>query len=544
MKTVKGWTVCVFLCLLAAAFLSPPAGAESAAARIKRFRTLLRTNPAAAFKALVPADHPRIVDELVALLAASKEWGYYLQTRVEEALLTTTDGPPLERLHSHLFRHTDGWVRCRIAVLLGKMRRDASLPKLKSALARAPNTALRVALIEALGNYGPDRAAEAILPYLSDSRRPEVRIAAVETLAAMKAVSAVEKIVPLTQGGNLQLRCCALWALGVLGGERAKAAVLAAMKAASAPVRAAACDAAASLPGADVREALCAMLSDPSWEVISAAVNSLRKRNEIESVRPLVEAMQSAKGRLLDDFRDALETITGYRFGSDPRNWKDWLEETGGDVRRNPRPREDLSPYITYHRIRTRSLNMVFCIDVSGSMGEKASPRAAAYVGEGAKLEGDTKLDFVKAELIRTILALPPEARFDIVAFSDDAAFWRGSQVKATDRAKKAATAFVRGLKPAGGTNVYAALKAAFGKLKQDTPHYSHDRDPDTVFLLSDGLPTLGEITDPAKLLELITRLNRVRQVTIHTIGVGRKGEPFLKPLALRNRGKYVLIAE
>ncbi|MDZ7816205.1 MAG: hypothetical protein U5N86_09485 [Planctomycetota bacterium] len=96
-----------------------------------------------------------------------------------------------------------------------------------------------------------------------------------------------------------------------------------------------------------MRKALCDLLQDENWQVVSAAVRSLRKRNELEAVVPLVKAMQNAKGRLLEDFHEGVVTITGYKFGLDPANWKAWLDETGGEVTPTPnrgrtRPRRHL----------------------------------------------------------------------------------------------------------------------------------------------------------------------------------------------------------
>jgi hypothetical protein len=56
-------------------------------------------------------------------------------------------------------------------------------------------------------------------------------------------------------------------------------------------------------------------------------------------------------------------------------------------------------------------------------------------------------------------------------------------------------------------------------------------------------MPTVGDVIDPRQIHDIITRLNQVRQLVINTVGVGRECEPFLKPLAEKNGGKYVLIA-
>ncbi len=533
--------LCLVLFLLLTPALFVPA--ESANSRIDNFNKTYKTNPMQAIRELCPLDDAKLVDFVIDLWIQWADYGYYFDSAIEDALQTTTNGKPLDTLHKRMNSEDKVAMRAKLMRVVGRMAKPESMQRLIEALKKSNEAVTQVALIEALLGYPPDKVVDEIIPFLDRKYRPDVRLTAVEALGSFKAERALKKIVEMAQKDVIEMRCAAIWALGNIGGKEAESTIIAAIKAPEPPIRAAGCSAAANFPGDLIRNALCDRLKDDRWEVISAAVSSLMKRNEIESVPYLINAMQSAKGRLLDDFQKALEHITEYRFGCDPQNWKDWLEESGGKITRNPTPRPKERPYIVYHTIRTRTLDMVFCIDISGSMNEKVKAEGG-YLGEGAVLKGDTKLDYVKAELIRVINSLPVEAKFDIITFAGEATFWRGAQTAADEKSKKAATNFVQTLTADGGTNIYEALQKAFGTLQQKTGYYPHDRSPDTIFLLSDGMPTVGEITDSETLLDVITRINKIRQTTIHTIGVGKEGVPFLKPLAAQNRGEFKLVAQ
>ena len=81
-------------------------------------------------------------------------------------------------------------------------------------------------------------------------------------------------------------------------------------------------------------------------------------------------------------------------------------------------------------------------------------------------------------------------------------------------------------------TASYDALEAAFAY------------DTEAIYFLSDGAPTSGKILAPLDIIAAITTANKVRRITIYTIGVapGFPGSPtdaFLKTLAEENFGQY-----
>ena len=60
------------------------------------------------------------------------------------------------------------------------------------------------------------------------------------------------------------------------------------------------------------------------------------------------------------------------------------------------------------------------------------------------------------------------------------------------------------------GTNLYGSLEFAFD-----------DPDVDTIFILSDGEPSVGDIIDPQLIREAIAERNATRNVVINTIAFG-----------------------
>ena len=204
-------------------------------------------------------------------------------------------------------------------------------------------------------------------------------------------------------------------------------------------------------------------------------------------------------------------------------------------------------------RISPRS---VFLIDVSGSMKQTVTlrpPRSAkARTGvegqedRGELLFGKTspKIEVVKKELERAVGALQPVCEFNVLKYSDRAMAWKMVKgklglVKADSKNLASATAFARGLRSESGTNIYEALDDAL-----QVP------DVDTIYLLSDGAPSVGGDVDDIRWN--VARKNYLKGARIVTYGFDpeRRGglfvddrfafdEPFMKRLAGTNWGWY-----
>jgi hypothetical protein len=109
-----------------------------------------------------------------------------------------------------------------------------------------------------------------------------------------------------------------------------------------------------------------------------------------------------------------------------------------------------------------------------------------------------------------------------------------------TAKNRKDALAWVEGLLTGAATNIYDTLELAFQVGMPGSPVKSIGT-PDTIFFLSDGGATAGKFTEPEVILEYVRRMNKLRGVKIHCIGVGDDHDAsFLRKLAEQNSGDYV----
>ena len=63
----------------------------------------------------------------------------------------------------------------------------------------------------------------------------------------------------------------------------------------------------------------------------------------------------------------------------------------------------------------------------------------------------------------------------------------------------------------------------------------------DTIFFVTDGMPTTGTIVELRKIIDTVTEMNRGRGVIIHVICFDKMSGERLRPLATRNGGKLVV---
>lgn len=63
----------------------------------------------------------------------------------------------------------------------------------------------------------------------------------------------------------------------------------------------------------------------------------------------------------------------------------------------------------------------------------------------------------------------------------------------------------------------------------------------DSVYLLSDGLPTTGPVTETAELSRRVALFNALARVRFHCVGIGEHDQALLRRLAQDSRGSYVV---
>ncbi len=513
-----------FLILLALPGSEFASGADQDAetAAIKKFNRYIKDknddSRAAVVKSLAAIDSEAAVKALGKSLT-DKSW------KVQAALLRvfsgyTSDGAvrALEELSSR----GSSVSRAIVLVSLGKIGRPSSLPALIQA-AEDRAWEVRRAAAESLGRYKDDeRIASSLLKLLEDSE-PVIRTIAADSL-------------------------------GDLGDEEA-------------------------VPG------LIAGLADEKWQVQAAVIKSLGKLRDPRCVQLLIDLMRRP-GRLQEDSRSALEAISEFDFGLNPDTWQGWWDRNkDGYVvpekkqgrksksapgpgasqksRSAPAPTQQRTRYGTttkYYGIKTPSDRILFILDVSKSMADKVTVLKPELLA-GRDVDSEVKMEIAKAELIHTLKGLDSGVRFNVLVFHTVVDRWKKKLQPCTSSNRKSAIDFIAKQKPRGSerlkarpgkrssanaeigrTNTFGVLVEAMAITGMGAIDRHYRTAVDTIFLLSDGEPTAGKITQPPQILREISGKNKLKRVSIHTINFGKSpaGASLLRDLARQNDGKYV----
>ncbi len=159
--------------------------------------------------------------------------------------------------------------------------------------------------------------------------------------------------------------------------------------------------------------------------------------------------------------------------------------------------------------------DVAFCVDVSGSIS-------------------NIKLEEFKEGVRKSLGALNPEDRFEIMAFRQKELPLFGGFRKADQDSLRAAEDFLSGLRREGSTNIYGALKPFTGAAARE----GRGGRPLLLFLASDGKVNTGEVVDSRALINRLSNENQEGS-SIFTFCTGRGANNFLLDLlAYRNRGE------
>jgi hypothetical protein len=268
-------------------------------------------------------------------------------------------------------------------------------------------------------------------------------------------------------------------------------------------------------------------LGHKAWEVRSLALRYLTKCRDVASIPLLIARYGKEDGRLGAELDQALFVHTGKRCIS-RREWEAWWEKNKtGFVLPPPDTivAATASPTsnapgagntIAYHDIPVVSNRIAFLVDRSGSMAER--------IGTDKKR---SRLDAAKEQLVKVVEALPATHLVNLIAFETKVdALWPELRPLNEDNRGKLLK-IARDLPLGRGTNIFDALELAFADPKVDT-----------IYLLTDGDPSVGRVVSPEGILEEVRRWNRTRQIVVHCIGLGIDSD-LLKRLAAATGGAY-----
>jgi von Willebrand factor type A domain len=253
-----------------------------------------------------------------------------------------------------------------------------------------------------------------------------------------------------------------------------------------------------------------------------ALVQALTRIHQPEAVDTLLKILEVAGGETRNDIVQYFTSLSGQSLDNDD-GWRKWWNENRTTFQFPPSDRKtaaraDRPSVPTYYGLPLYGTKIVFVIDTSTSM-------------RGGRIVA------AQRELIRAIRDLSTGVHFNVVAFNNRALAWRKELEPTSKESKAAATLFVQEQFLGPGTASYDALEAA---LTFDT---------ESIYFLTDGSPVGGKINQPDEIISVISKTNRVRRVTINTIGIGvgaegNRFDSFLKTLAAQNFGTYRRVDE
>jgi len=287
-------------------------------------------------------------------------------------------------------------------------------------------------------------------------------------------------------------------------------------------------------------------LASESWMLRAHVIDALAALRSREAVPKLIELLGNEEGRLRTEIGDALTSLTGTDYHGNVILWQRWWKDHEADFEVPavpPATGEDKaleSVGLTFFGLRTESQKVLFVLDVSGSMEFLMKNYSSGS-------EGEKRITVAKRELLRALGGIPDGGTFNIVLYASDVWTWSDEPVIMDEATRAEATEFVNGIKANGGTNIYGAMKLglgrARGKAKKKKPRGAPQWTPpvyDTVFLLSDGVPSVGVSIAREDILDMVAEENSDLGVEINTIGLSTDQDAVLmRKLAEQSGGNY-----
>jgi HEAT repeat protein len=410
---------------------------------------------------------------------------------------------------------TDPTLRRLLSEALGSMTDEKSPAEIYAALRNAdPN--VRIVMARALGRLKHASAADRLSEPLRD-KVLEVRAAALESVAERKEKNAEAILHREAQGSNEESAAVAIGLLPAFPSEATTALLIKLAGHHKPGLAIPALEALGEIHAADAFPVFEKALKSKDWPVRVAAIRGLARLRQKETIDLLIDRIDKEEGRMLAEIVDVLRGLTGRPYGYAPGAWKEWW--TGAkDAFVLPDKAQAIAAsqanMTTYYGVPVLSNRVVFVMDMSGSMSEVTGT--------------ESRMEQAKKELSRVLSQLGPAAQVNMIFFDDRIEPWHKGLVPIKTNLKEA-QAIVARLAPRGTTNIFDSLEFAF----------TH-KEADTIYLLSDGDPTAGRIIETEDILREIRKMNRLRQIVIHTVSFGSSA--FLKQLAAQNGGQYVEI--
>lgn len=352
-----------------------------------------------------------------------------------------------------------------------------------------------------------------------EASKPVFLQACAHALAQHPGHAAAEPLIALYEkhSGNrrgVDIAHEAVRALGAASGEGAIATVLAATEHKDWRIRLAAAEV---LPrqerdNGEILAAIRKLMGDPYAVVRQIAALNIG----VSKLEPLVPELihlldEDPRMRTRHAAYVALKAISGCDYHFDAATWREWWKsrQKGLDAR--------AMTFARYYGFSVQSDRILFVVDLSGSMRWDGGYSVS-------------RLDAARSELIAVLKELPETCSFNLLVYSDKVAEWQKKEVDASPANVKKAVKWIEHQfkEPDGDTHTYEALELAFKR----NPEF------DTLYFLSDGVPSHGPYVSHEGILASVEVWNRYRRAVIHTFALtftGRRPDLVRKYVGERN---------
>ena len=334
-----------------------------------------------------------------------------------------------------------------------------------------------------------------------------LRLSGIEALGALRYKEALPRLIEIYKreeskpgGRHIVYMYESIKSIGRIGGADAKAILMTAAKDKDWRVRLGVAESLLDhFRDPQSLDVMRALLKEDSQIIREECAKSIGQ-NKVEALFPeLVVTMREGNLRCKKASYDAMKTISGQDFSLAPDLWAKWLaEKKKGKLTKEGKLNKGESVSVsTYYNFKIFSDRVLFVIDTSGSMKWLEAP--------------PQRIDVAREQLFRAIKSLNEKTLFNVMTFASDIHTWRKGEVLATkenvaDSMKWLGTRLL----PRGGTNTHGALMRAL----RDNPKI------DTVYFLSDGLPSSGEMEIQEEIIVALRDANRFRKVVFNTIAL------------------------
>ena len=159
--------------------------------------------------------------------------------------------------------------------------------------------------------------------------------------------------------------------------------------------------------------------------------------------------------------------------------------------------------------------DVVFVVDTSGSMAEEG------------------KMEKARSALLYGVRILRPQDRFNVISFAGEEHLMESGLIAADEKGRARGEAFIKQLKPVGGTNINQSLLASMSQFTESKDNRSRPR---IIVFMTDGLPTVGT-TNVNQIVDNARKASKPG-VRLFTFGVGYDvNTALLDKLAAENGG-------